>query len=25
LKTVCTVGGKPVIEGEAQVQVPGRG
>ena len=25
LKTVCAVGGKPVIEGEAQVQVPGRG
>ena len=24
LKTLCTVGGKPVIEGEAQVQVPGR-
>jgi len=25
LKTVCAVGGKPVIEGEAQVQVPGHG
>jgi 3-hydroxybutyryl-CoA dehydratase len=24
LKTVCTVDGKPVIEGEAQVQVPSR-
>lgn len=24
LKTICTVGGKAVIEGEAQVQVPGR-
>ncbi len=24
LKTVCTVEGKPVIEGEAQVQVPSR-
>ncbi len=24
LKTVCTIGGKPVIEGEAQVQVPTR-
>lgn len=24
LKTVCAVGGKPVIEGEAQVQVPAR-
>jgi 3-hydroxybutyryl-CoA dehydratase len=24
LKTVCTVAGKAVIEGEAQVQVPGR-
>lgn len=24
LKTVCTAGGKTVIEGEAQVQVPGR-
>lgn len=23
LKTTCAVGGKPVIEGEAQVQVPG--
>ena len=25
LKTVCTVGGETVIEGEAQVQVPARG
>ena len=25
LKTTCTVAGKPVIEGEAQVQVPARG
>ena len=25
LKTTCTVGGKPVIEGEAQVMVPSKG